>query len=278
MEGTRSALITADAVSGATYLSKNITPTSQLGLDVFINLTSTPSGEGGILWIGGASSARALSITIGSDLKMRLRDGGGAGGTVILTANSALSLNTWYRISLYATQDATNGTVRAAYFSGNSSTAIEDSTLFTGQNTGSTQYQSIRIGAKTSTGTSTMTAYFDNYGFDTAATDLLPVVASGPTANATASAALSLIDATGSTGTSLTYSISQVSGPTKTPVSIGTGQWLVPMDTSQSTVWTVTVTQPDSQTATKNVTVLSANSGNTQLVEMLYATGPGTFV
>lgn len=278
IEGTRSALMTAAATSGTTYITKNITATSQLGLDVFVNITALPSAESPILWIGGTGSARMFSVAIATDGKVRLRDGGTSGGANAWTSASSLSLNTWYRVSVYATQDAASGTIRVAYFAGNATTPVEDSTLMTAKNTGASQYITFRIGPKTSTGTSTMTAYFDNYGYDTEATNLLPVSGAAPVARATASNAMSFIDATASTGVDITYTLAQTAGPTQTPVVIGEGRWLIPMDSTQNTVWNVTVTQSDDQTDTKEVTVLPAASGSTQQVEMLYATGPGTFV
>lgn len=277
IEGTRSALMDTTTTSGATFFSKTVADTSQIGVDIYINIVAYPSAEAPVIWVGNGSS-RQFSLAVSVDGKIRIRDAGGAGGTNLWTATNAMSLNTWYRISIYATQNAATGTVRAAYYSGNSPTPIEDSTLLTGRNTGSLQYTTIRLGVKASTGTSTMTAYFDNYGYDTAATGLLPTGASGPTASATASSSMSYVDATTSTGTSITYSIAQISGPTKTPVTVTDGKWLIPMDSSLSTTWTITVTQSDLQTATTNVTIPASLEGQTQLVEMLYATGPGVFV
>lgn len=277
IEGTRSAYMDTTTTSGATFILKNITDTGQIGVDTYINIVAYPSSEAPIIWIGNGLS-RQFSLAVSIDGKVRIRDAGGAGGTNLWTSTNAMALNTWYRLSAYATQNASTGTIRAAYYSGNSATPVEDSTLLTARNTGSLQYNTIRLGVKASTGTSTMTAYFDNYGYDTAATGLLSAGGSGPTANATTSSSMSFVDATTSTGTALTYGISQTAGPTKTPVNITDGKWLIPMDSSFSTSWTITVTQSDLQTATKSITIPASLEGQTQLVEMLYSTGPGVFV
>lgn len=275
VDGTRSALMNGTSTSGALYLSKTLTSTTQLGADTFLYVTTLPSVETNVIWIGNGTT-RQFSLALATDGKIRIRDGAGGGGANIWTSTASLSTNAWYRISIYATQDAANGTIRAAFYSGTSSTPQEDSTLLTARNTGSSPYTALRVGPKASTGTTVVAGYFDNYGYDTTASGL-PPIASAPVANVTASVPQSLIDASTSTGTSLSYSISQVSGPSKTPANIAAGKWLVPIDTSQDTVWSVTITQPDSQTDTKNVTVVRS-TGQAPLVEMLYATGPGTFV
>lgn len=83
-----------------------------------------------------------------------------------------------------------------------------------------------------------------------------------PTANVTTTDGM-LIDATGSTaghGGSLSYSITQTSGTTFTPVSVATGKWFVGRTTADR-VYRVTVTE-DTTTATYDVTVSPASSGD----------------
>ncbi len=274
-EGTRAALMTATTTSGSVYFQKTVTTTSQLGVDAFIYLTALPTTESGIIWVGNGAT-RQCHLAIATDGKIRIRDGGGSGGASLWTSTASMALSTWYRVSFFATQDATAGTIRAAFYAGSSASPIDDSTLLTGRNTGASQYTLFRIGPKVSTGTGEETLYVDYYGYDSAATSLLPI-ASAPVAVASASGLVSYVNASTSTGTGLTYGISQTSGPTKTATNIGTGQWIIPVDASSNTTWLITITQSDSQTDTESVTVFS-QAGELAPVELLYATGPGTFV
>ena len=275
IEGTRSAYLVGTSTSGVVYWNKTYTNTTQFAIDTFIYIATLPSAETTILWVG-SGSTRNISLALATDGKIRIRDGAGGGGASIWTSTTNLAVNAWYRVSIYATQDATSGTVRAAYYTGTATNPTEDSTLLTGRNTGASPFNVFRIGIKSTTGTVTASAYFDNYGYDTTATGLLPI-ASAPHAVLNVSNAVAIIDASTSTGTSLTYDITQTAGPTKTPSNVAAGKWAIPIDTTQSTSWTVTVTQNDSQTDTVNTTIADLSSQE-PLVEMLYATSPGTFV
>jgi hypothetical protein len=142
------------------------------------------------------------------------------------TSTAALALNTWYRVSLFATQNATTGTVRTTLYTGNAVSTTDDSTLLTAQNTGSTAYDSFRIGTKTSTSTATVTAYIDYYGYDPAATDVLPAASQsffntfeGGTDNVDLSAAntagnsgVPIASIAKNTGTTLQFSSTQARG------------------------------------------------------------------
>lgn len=225
-EGTRAALFTGTSTSGGVYLQKNLgTATTQLGMDAFIYLTALPSAETSFLWMG-ASGTRGCSVSITTTGALTIHDGTASGGAVLWTSTATLALNTWYRVSLFATQNASTGTIRATLYTGNTGTTTDDSTLLTGRNTGSSAYDNIRIGAKASTGTATITAYIDAYAFDPAATDVLPIAAQsffntfeGGTNNVDLSAAntsgnsgTALASIAKNTGTTLQFSTTQARG------------------------------------------------------------------
>jgi hypothetical protein len=178
-DGSRSMLMTGTSTSGTVYVSKNFPDTTHMGADVFINITSMPTAEAALV-LGLNGTTRNFSLAINVTGQLRIRNGASAGGVSVWTSTNTLSLNTWYRVSIYATQDPTNGTIQAAFYAGNSSTAIEDSTLITGQNTGSSTFNSVRFGVKPSSNTVQMTAYFDSYGYDYTATGLLPAAVTTP--------------------------------------------------------------------------------------------------
>ncbi len=178
--GTRAVLSIANSTSGGSYWVRNITSATTLGADMYIRWQTLPSAEITIMVYMTSASAQAIRLNVTSTGQLRLHDAAAGGGATLWTSTATMTTNTWYRISLFATQNATTGTVRAAYFVGTSGTAADDSTLLTGRNTGSGPYVAVRWGIKSSTSTATATAHIDDYAYDPAATDLLPVEATSP--------------------------------------------------------------------------------------------------
>lgn len=172
MHGTRAALMTKTSTSGSLYIREPVSSTS-LGQDLYIYVTAAPSGDITILgfYVGSTISLRAV-LTTGR--VVQLRDAADS----VLWSSPALTLNTWYRVSLFGTQHASTGTCRLAVYAGDATTPIAsgDSTLLTGRNTGSGAWTALRWGLQLGTGTQTATAYFDDPGYDTAATGLIPGV------------------------------------------------------------------------------------------------------
>lgn len=224
-ENTRSALMTGTSTSGGVYLQKGITTTAQLAIDAFIYVTALPSAETSFLWMG-SGTTRECSVSIGTTGALIIRDGSSSGGVALWTSTATMAVNTWYRVSLFATQNASTGTVRATLYTGNAASTTDDSTLLTAQNTGSANYDTIRIGVKASTSTNTVTAYIDYYGYDPAATDVLaPALQSlfntfeGGTdntdlsaANTAGSSGVPIASTAKNTGTTLQFSSAQARG------------------------------------------------------------------
>jgi hypothetical protein len=170
---TRSALLTGTVTSGSLYLQRTIASTTTIGSDMYMYWTALPSAEVAIWW-SGTGTTRSVTLNVSATGQLVIRDAGGAGGAAQWTSTATMTTGTWYRVSVYATQHASTGTVRAAFYSGTSSTALADSTLLTGKNTGAAAYNTLRWGNKGSTSTATSTVYIDDYAYDTAATGLLP--------------------------------------------------------------------------------------------------------
>jgi hypothetical protein len=172
---TRAILGNATVTSGAVYWELIIPQVDSGAFDFYIRINTMPSAEIGVLSILNAST-RMLSVNVcsGADAgKIRVRDAGGAGGLNLYTSTAAMSTGVWYRVSIYATQHVTAGTVRVAFFTGNGSTPLDDSTLLTGKATGASPYNRLRWGPKTGTGTATFNAAFDDWAYDLGATDLI---------------------------------------------------------------------------------------------------------
>jgi hypothetical protein len=176
---TRSVLATATSTSGGAYWTRNINATSALATDMYIRYTTLPSAEMAVTHYM-STTTQSVRLNILDTGQVRLRDGAAGGGANIWTSTASMTTGTWYRISMYATQNATTGTVRVAFYAGGSGTALDDSTLLTGRNTGASPYTAVRWGVKTSTGTTTAVANIDDYAYDDAATGLLPVESVDP--------------------------------------------------------------------------------------------------
>ncbi len=176
---SRSVLGTSTSTSGGAYWTRNITPTSALSTDFYIRWVTLPSADIAIMvWMMGTTQAMRLNVTPTGQL--RLRDAGTSGGASIYLSTATMATGTWYRVVLYATQNATTGTTRVAFYNASTKALIEDSTLLTGRNTGASPYDSARWGIKATTSTSTATANIDDYAFDVSATGLMPFESTNP--------------------------------------------------------------------------------------------------
>jgi hypothetical protein len=260
MHGTQSALFTSTSTSGVLYLSKTIAATTQVGVDMYIYVTAPPSTEDGLIWVGDGAT-RGVSIGLTPTMFPRLRNGAAAGGTAIWTSGTAMSLNTWYRLSILTSYGTTTGTIRGAFYAGDSTTPLADSGTLTSQNAGATPYTTMRVGTKVGTGTVTMTAYIDDWAYDASAVSLLPPYGSTPPTLGTPAINYDLahINMSGTTfpiGPG-SYSVSPSTGTFVTNTGV-----LVPRDMSGNTIsYQVTATDLGSgATATTSVSVTGKSS------------------
>ncbi len=170
---TRSVFGDGTTTSGAVYWNLSHAQVDTYAADLYINLTALPSAEMAILWVGNGAT-RNLSLNITTTGQLRIRDAGGAGGVNIWTSTATVSTGLWYRYSIFATQHATAGTVRGAFFASNTSTPLDDSTLLTGKATGASPYNQTRWGIKAGVGVTTMSGNIDDYAYDLGPSDLIP--------------------------------------------------------------------------------------------------------
>lgn len=176
--GALGILETASTTSGAVYVEKStamVTAGTDYAADHYFYWTAYPSAETPILgfWAG---SPRQVSLAMSTTGQILVKD---KNSTTIATL-PIVPLNTLVRVALYAHQDATNGTIRGAWFFGHSSTPAvvssvsADSEMLTGRATGTAAYSSIRGGVKCSTSTATGTAIVASHMYNDAATDIPP--------------------------------------------------------------------------------------------------------
>lgn len=126
-------------------------------LRAYLYLTSLPTADVDVLHLGDAVST---SFKVNSGGKARLT----ASGTQ-WTATANFPINQWVRVELFATAstNSVDGTAKAAYYLGDSTTAVEESSLLTGLNTaGATStFNNSRFG-KNSAGAYAGDIYLDN--------------------------------------------------------------------------------------------------------------------
>lgn len=165
-QGTRCARMTATASSGGVYLGRSGLSTSAFARTFALRVITDISADMAIWWLG--TGSREMSIELTPTRTLKLKD---AAGTVIWTS-SAIPLNTWVRVGVYVTQNATTGTVVASWWTGAFGSGTPDSTSgnLTGRNTGSAAYTDERLGVKCTTNTITGVIDIDVAGWDPAAT------------------------------------------------------------------------------------------------------------
>lgn len=237
-------------------------------LRAYIYLTTTPVNEHQFIRIG-ASSGYTL-VGVGSDGKAFLLTG--VPFTKQANAPTALPLNTWIRVELWADAgtSTTTGSARFAYYTLDDTTPIWDSTLKSGINTanGNTAFTQIHVG-KWDTGAMAETIGVDAIGLKTG-TDAVwgawpvPAVVTPPTPVNTSHARY-LIDyshSVAANGGALSYSITQAGGTATTPTLLAPGIWAVDQSTTEDLQYTVTVTEAGDTTATDGAVVpqLAASS------------------
>jgi hypothetical protein len=253
--GTRSIKGIATSTSGVVYAQYTIGTATALYVEMYIDLSGTPSAETGFLFIG-TGTTRQISLAMTTSRTIRVRDGANAAA---YTSSAVVALSTPTKVCFFVTQNASTGTFRLAFGDTPFTSFDSDSTTLTAQNTGAAGYDSIRIGPKISTGTMAWDALFiDDFtyltggaGFPVAA----PVI-SGP-ASQTPYVFFNLSATTVAVGP-----VAYTASPSTGVLGTSTGIYL-PAPTDGSTLtYTVTATDTgNSATATTSVDVATPTGG-----------------
>lgn len=176
----------AFAGTGATFntvqLNSGDGTTTGFSVRAYVYLTGAPSAETSFITVqtGAGASICAVNLTTGGNIKV-VQSGGTAisGGTF----TNALSLNTWYRITVYGTLNATTGTINCSMYTLDSGSAVETKN-FTNVNTGATAGGRVLYG-KLTQAPSMATYYIDDIAQDmTIATEIAAVSNTAPTVDA----------------------------------------------------------------------------------------------
>jgi hypothetical protein len=261
--GSLSAMTPTSATDGVMRWALGGSASVSVRLYVWVSATTTDNQ--GFIRLSHATDTTALNAFLNGAGALRLS---AKGVTDAWTAPEAFPLNQWVRLEMYATSGTTasNGTMRVAYYLGNSMTAVQDSGTLTGLNAGGdlgtfTQARLGKLGA-----TASPQFYFDDFAVNTGsdATGFIgPPVNQPPTV--TAGSALTVapggtatlsFSATDSDGTiaSRSTAITQLTNagttlPTLSGGTTGSPSFTVPTG-SEGTVYTVTQTVTDNGGAT----------------------------
>jgi hypothetical protein len=169
MHGTQSCKMTPGSgeVTNLRWTSLNST---QVAMSFYIRFSALPVADFFLAnFIAGGTTVARLMFS-SSTGKLRLTDTRGLGAPV-WTSAAALSVNTWYRIELYITINASAATETVAYYLGDSASAVDGTSINTGQ-TGSTAVDTAVFG-KTDTSTYTTAHWYDSIQVEDAATGLI---------------------------------------------------------------------------------------------------------
>jgi hypothetical protein len=203
-------------------------------MSAYVRYDDVPTADSALLEVGtgGSSFVARSSLIVNSAGKVRLWDDTGA---TLWTAAAAISPDTWYLVELVVLVGTTtsNSTIKASYRELGDASAIGGYATTTG-NAGTGSLTDLRFFRKQGPA-----GYVDSIAFDTASDGtLLGPWSTAPTVNVTNTPGVCVLDARGSSGTSLTYSIAPTTGVTE-PVD---GLFLVEQQSS-SVDYTITVTQ-----------------------------------
>lgn len=258
--GTLSCKIVPDAESTATRWS--LPNSTQGAFRYYIWWPSTPTQDITIAWFGSTTSTKIFNIVLSNTGAMRGYISGQV-NSVFTTGNNDLPLNTWVRVecafSINA-DDAANGALRFAMYTGESTTAIDDSGWI-GANLGTQAMSVVRVG-KYGTTDPTATHWLDSVVYAPGALDLLGPTSSGTNAPPVANAGPDQSVVTGSVvvlngagsydpnGSIASYSWTQVSGTSVTLANANTANpsFTAP-GTATTLVFSLTVTDNNGATS-----------------------------
>lgn len=149
-------------------------------------------------------ATRVFTVHINAAGKLRVDDATGTSG--VFTFSNVLGVGTTYRLEAYVVAGSTtsNGTIKVAYYLGSSTTPVESAYVNTSANTGGsgTVFTLLYLGKYT---TSPEAYGFDEFAYDTAATDFIGITTTPPTVSTPAN---QNVAATGAVSVSVTASSS----------------------------------------------------------------------
>lgn len=246
---------------------------SHVAVKMKFKAKATPTADTFLIRLHNSGGTRIFSVHINGAAKIRVDDASGTTG--VFTFANAITSGTVYRLEAYVVCGSTNsnGTIKVGYYLGNSTSPVESVYLNTAANVGTGATLTSLIMGKYN---NAVEAYgFDEFAYDTAATDLIGIPAGSPptvstpanqNVSASAPATVSVTASSGSgtiTGYAWTYVYPASGGPTLTgastnSISFTTGsagalyqlQCVVTDSNSLTTTVTTEVRVPTTGTAT----------------------------
>lgn len=235
----------------------------------YFKTAALPSAEDYVIQFrggaGGSTVACSLRLTAAGFLRMLNQTGGAS----VLQTGTAITpgLGTTIRVEAFVTPGTTtsNGSFQASWFVGESLTPTGTISASGTFNTGVIPITQVRFGRAAAV-TGTWPAFWDDFGIDDTATGFMGPVPGAPPTVVVTQAMNYVVDyrstTPGTGGASMSYSMSQVSGPATTAAEPVEGLFIIVPDATATLVYTATIIETGGQTITQTITVppLSATS------------------
>lgn len=157
------------SAAGQGYIEQTgLTGATAWAADMYLYLDAAHGATSYLIWGGSSSSTRSCGVHITTGRLLRIIDNSGA----TKWESTALPLDTWVRVSLYVTCNATTGTAELAWYLGYDTTPQQTSGTVTGCNTGAS-IDRIRVGLKATSTAAGGDVYISSWAYDPAATGLI---------------------------------------------------------------------------------------------------------
>jgi hypothetical protein len=263
LSGSQSLKITPAASTLAESRTTQGLNTTKLGVTIPFWYTTAKTADESIFRIEDTTGAKIISLGWASNGRLTLVDKSGTGARLWINPTASPPTGQWIVSKLWIQigGTATTGSAKLAFYNSagtaisTASGGIDSPFTSSAANLGTVNIDRFWVG-RDGTQTAVDARWYDAVGYDPAATDFLPNLGSSPV---TASGSINdnqaqiIVNGVGGTGP-YTYAISQTSGPTHAATVVDSGasgpaKWLVQKDSTTDCVYSVTVTDSLSASA-----------------------------
>ncbi|MGN6760517.1 MAG: hypothetical protein ACTHJI_04200 [Leifsonia sp.] len=262
IQGSMSMRVPVNTFGAGVYTLSNV---SHVAAKIKFRATTVGTTDLHIIRLHGGSNVRYFSVHQNALGKLRVDDATGTTG--VFTFANALTAGTVYRLEVYVVAGSTtsNGTIKVAYYLGNSTTPVETAYFANGSaNVGAGITFNQLYGGKYSQTPEEWV--FDELYYDTAASDFIGVTAGPPPTvstpanqNVTASASVTAsVTASSTSGTISSYAWSVIYSSTTSPTLTGASTNIVSFtatsDTTKGHLYILQCVVTDSNSLTTTIT------------------------
>ena len=214
--------------------------------------TANPASDLWLIYAVNVSGTREFRVVLGTDGRLKIRD---TGGSDLWVASTATPLNQFVFMRLYISNHGSGASfLKFALLDTDLTTVLGSFSTSTASRANSIAAVSF---GKSDNGNAASAFWADDIKVETAATGF---IGEAPLTAVVTATQRAVIDASASTGTITGRSISQISGEAGSAVVVSTGVWSVPIPSTGSAVWRVTLTGEGGQTVSDDKTITASVS------------------